>query len=105
MNILNKICSYWYDCIKNEDVLEKDISINVRSRAILYPFDNDPFIFQKKDTRVKITDEKLNSFASAKTEGLELFYGYPLLYYRDLDRGKKVDKVAPLIIIKIRFEH
>ena len=48
MNILNKICSYWYDCIKNEDILEGDISINARSKAILYPFDEDPFIFQKK---------------------------------------------------------
>ena len=103
MNLLNKICSYWYDCIKNEDVLEKDISINVRSRAILYPFDDDPFIFRKKDTRVKITDEKLNTFASAKTEGLEFFYGYPLLFYRDQRADK--DLVAPLFIIKIKFEH
>lgn len=105
MNLLNKICSYWYECIKNEDVLEKDISINVRSKAILYPFDNDPFIFRKKDTRVKITDEKLNTFAGAKTEGLEFFYGYPLYYYHDINRGKKVEKVAPLFIIKIKFEH
>ena len=103
MNLLNKICSYWYDCIKNEDVLEKDISINVRSRAILYPFDDDPFIFRKKDTRVKITDEKLNTFASAKTEGLEFFYGYPLLFYRDQRADK--DLVAPLFIIKVKFEH
>lgn len=103
MNLLNKICSYWYECIKNEDVLEKDISINVRSKAILYPFDDDPFIFRKKDTRVKITDEKLNAFASAKTEGLEFFYGYPLLFYRDQIADK--DLVAPLFIIKIKFEH
>jgi hypothetical protein len=103
MNLLNKICSYWYDCIKNEDVLEKDISINVRSRAILYPFDDDPFIFRKKYTRVKITDEKLNIFASAKTEGLEFFYGYPLLFYRDQRADK--DLVAPLFIIKVKFEH
>src|SRR3989338_2941447 len=82
MNLLNTICSYWYECIKNEDVLEKDISINVRSRAILYPFDDDPFIFRKKDARVKIVDEKLNT----------------------IDSGKKVDKVAPLLIIKVKFD-
>lgn len=104
MNLLNTICSYWYECIKNEDVLEKDISINVRSRAVLYPFDDDPFIFRKKGAHVKITDEKLNTFASGKSEGLEFFYGYPILYYQDVDRGKKVDKVAPLLIIKIKFD-
>ncbi len=101
MNLLNTICSYWYECIKNEDVLEKDISINVRSKAILYPFDDDPFIFRKKDITVKIKNEKLNTFASGKAEGLEFFYGYPLLYYRD----DKIDKqlVAPLFIIKVKF--
>jgi len=102
MNLLSKICSYWYDCIKNEDVLEKDISINVGSRAILYPFDDDPFIFRKKDARVKITDERLNILASAEIEGLDLFYGYPLLFYRDQKADK--DAVAPLFIIKIKFE-
>jgi very-short-patch-repair endonuclease len=101
MNLLNTICSYWYECIKNEDVLEKDISINVRSKAILYPFDDDPFIFRKKDTPVKINNEKLNTFASVKAEGLEFFYGYPLLYYRD-DRTDK-QLVAPLFIIKVKF--
>jgi len=80
MNLLNKICSYWYECIKNEDVLEKDISINVRSKAILYPFDNDPFVFNKKDARVKITDEKLNVFASGKTEGLDFFTDTPFCF-------------------------
>ena len=101
MNLLNTICSYWYECIKNEDVLEKDISINVRSKAILYPFDDDPFVFRKKDTPVKINNEKLNTFASVKAEGLEFFYGYPLLYYRD-DRTDK-QLVAPLFIIKVKF--
>lgn len=101
MNLLNTICSYWYDCIKNEDVLEKDISINVRSKAILYPFDDDPFIFRKKDIVVKIKNEKLNAFASGKAEGLEFFYGYPLLYYRDDKTNKQL--VAPLFIIKVKF--
>lgn len=101
MNLLNTICSYWYECIKNEDVLEKDISINVRSKAILYPFDDDPFIFRKKDTSVKIENEKLNTFASVKTEGLDFFYGYPLLYYRDENTDKQL--VAPLFIIKVIF--
>jgi len=101
MNLLNTICSYWYECIKNEDVLEKDISINVRSKAILYPFDDDPFIFRKKDITVKIKNERLNTFASGEAEGLEFFYGYPLLYYRDDKTDKQL--VAPLFIIKVKF--
>lgn len=103
MNLLQTLCSYWYECIKNEDVLEKDISINVRSKAILYPFDDDPFIFRKKDDPLKIENEKLNTFAATKTEGLEFFYGYPLLYYRD----DKIDKqlVAPLFIIRVKFNY
>lgn len=103
MNILNKICSYWYDCIKNEDILEGDISINARSKAILYPFNEDPFIFQKKDNRIEVKDEKLKAFALTNTEGKEFYYGYPVLYYRD----QKYDKglIAPLLIIKIKFEN
>ena len=101
MNVLQKICSYWYDCIKNEDVLEKDISINVRSKAILYPFDEDPFIFKKKNVPVKIENEKLKTLAIAKTEGLEFYYGYPLLYYKDDKADKQL--VAPLFIIKVKF--
>ncbi|SFV27173.1 AAA domain-containing protein [Thermoflavifilum thermophilum] len=101
MNLLQILCSYWYECIKKEDVLEKDISINVRSKAILYPFDDDPFIFRKKDAPVKIENEKLNTYATTKAEGLEFFYGYPLLYYRDDKTDKQL--VAPLFIIKVKF--
>ncbi len=102
MNILNRICSYWYECIKNEDALEKDISIDVRTQAALYPFDSDPFVFNKRDVRIKINDEKLSKFSNAKTQGLEFFYGYPLLFYRDQRANKNL--VAPLFIIKIKFE-
>lgn len=101
MNLLKILCSYWYECIKNEDVLEKDISINVRSKAILYPFDDDPFIFRKKDISVKIEDKKLYTFAATKTKGLEFFYGYPLLHYRDDKTNKQL--VAPLFVIKVKF--
>lgn len=102
MGILNTICAYWYDCIRNEDVLEKDISINVRTRAILYPFDNDPFIFRKNDPQIKIEDEKINNFALSKAEGLDFYYGYPLLYYFDQKNDKQL--VAPLFIIKVKFQ-
>lgn len=98
MNLLNNICAYWYECIKNEDILEKDISINVRSKAILYPFDKDHFIFEKKDTPIKIDDPKLHSFAIDKAQGLDFYYGFPLLFYFDAAANKHL--VAPLLIIK-----
>lgn len=103
MNLLNKICSYWYECIKNEDVLEKDISIDVRTKAILYPFDNDPFIFNNKNNSIEVKGDKLSHFAIAKTEGFEFFYGFPLLFYFDERMEKHL--VAPLFIIKVKFIH
>jgi len=103
MELLNKIIAYWYDCIKNEDILEKDISINVRSKAVLYPFDNDPFIFDRKENLVLVSEnEKLTTFSEyITTQGYEPYYGYPILFYFD-DESKKY-LVAPLFIIKAKF--
>lgn len=103
MKQLNKIVAYWYDCIKNEDVLEKDISINVRRKAVLYPFDSDPFVFDKKENLVLVSkDEKLTTFSEYITmRGYEPYYGYPMLFYFD-DKLKKY-LVAPLFIIKVKF--
>jgi very-short-patch-repair endonuclease len=103
MELLNKIIAYWYDCIKNEDILEKDISINVRSKAVLYPFDNDPFTFDRKENLVLVSeDEKLTTFSEyITTQGYEPYYGYPILFYFD-DESKKY-LIAPLFIIKVKF--
>ena len=101
MNLLNNICAYWYECIKNEDIFEKDISINVRSKAILYPFDEDHFIFEKNDRPIQIDDPKLHRFAIDKAEGLDFYYGFPLLFYFDATANRHL--VAPLLIIKVRF--
>ena len=88
MEHLNEIIAYWYDCIKYEDILEKDISINVRSKAVLYPFDNDPFVFDRKENLVLVSgDEKLTAFSEyITTQGYEAYYGYPILFYFDDDR-------------------
>lgn len=104
-NLLNRIIAYWYDCIKNEDILEKDISINVRSRAILYPFDEDPFIFRKNNERISVTrDERFeNFFEYTQAQFYEVFYGYPLLFYFNEEIKKYL--VAPLFIIKLKFVH
>lgn len=103
MEQLNKIVAYWYDCIKNEDILEKDIPINVRSKAVLYPFDNDPFVFDRKENLVSVSrDEKLTTFSEyITTQGYEPYYGYPILFYFD-DASKKY-LIAPLFIIKVKF--
>lgn len=103
MELLNKIIAYWYDCIKNEDILEKDISINVRSKAVLYPFDNDPFVFDRRENLVLISgDEKLTTFSEyITTQGYEPYYGYPVLFYFDDDSKKYL--IAPLFIIKVKF--
>lgn len=102
MELLNRIVSYWYDCIKNEDVLEKDISINVRSKAALYPFDDDPFIFNRKDSRVCISqNERLATFSEyVNTSGYDQYYGYPVLFYLDTKTQKHL--IAPLFIIKVK---
>ncbi|PJA02131.1 hypothetical protein COX73_02390 [bacterium (Candidatus Gribaldobacteria) CG_4_10_14_0_2_um_filter_36_18] len=102
-SLLNKIIAYWYDCITNEDILEKDISINVRSRAILYPFNKDPFIFRKNSERVSITkDERFeNFFEYTQAQFYEVFYGYPTLFYFDEEVKKHL--IAPLFINKLKF--
>ena len=103
MELLNKIIGYWYDCIKNEDILEKDISINVRSKAVLYPFDDDPFVFDRRENLVSVSeDEKLTTFSEyITTQGYEPYYGYPILFYFDDDSKKYL--IAPLFIIKVKF--
>jgi len=103
MEQLNKIIAYWYDCIKNEDILGKDISINVRSKAVLYPFDNDPFVFDRRENLVLVSgDEKLTTFSEyITTQGYEPYYGYPSLFYFDDDSKKYL--IAPLFIIKVKF--
>ena len=102
MNTLNKICSYWYDCIKREDTQEQEISINVRTKAVLYPFEEDPFIFTKRNVPLKTTDARLIEFAKRKVEDVEFFYGYPLLYYKD--EATKKDLIAPLLMLKVKLE-
>lgn len=90
MTQLNKIIAYWYDCIKNEDILEKDISINVRTKAILYPFENDLFIFNKRDNLVSVSEnERLCTFSEyISVNRWEAYYGYPMLFYFD-DNSQK----------------
>jgi len=105
MNKLNKIVAYWHDCIKNEDILEKDISIYVRKKAVLYPFDQDPFIFDKKENRIPFPEnEKLSNFDEyINMKDFEAFYGYPILFYEEEDEKRITYKIAPLFIIKIKF--
>ncbi len=105
MELLNKTISYWYDCIKHEDILGKDISTGTisESKALLYPFDTDPFVFNSSENLVTILkNDKLNKFLEyISTQGHELYYGYPILIYFD-DISKKC-LIAPLFIIKLQI--
>lgn len=103
MSLLNRIVAYWYDCIKNEDILEKDISIYTRKKAVLYPFEKDSFIFNRKNKSVLASkNEKIKAFSDyVSVQGFESYYGYPVLFYFD-DREKK-HLIAPLFIIKVKF--
>ncbi|MCK4904635.1 DUF559 domain-containing protein [bacterium] len=102
MSTINKIIGYWLDCIKQEDVLAKDISINVRTKATLYPFSYDPFIFNKSENEVSVTDEKIvKLIKGSKVQNKEIYYGYPLLFY--FDSKKQENRVAPLFVTKISF--
>lgn len=104
---LNKIIAYWYDCVKNEGILKKDIPINVRSKAVLYPFDNDPFVFDRKENLILVSgDEKLVTLSEyVTTQGYEPYYGYPILFYveKNLETHKEKYLIAPLFIIKVKF--
>ena len=101
MNILNKIIAYWLDCIKHEDVLAKDISISGITNAVLYPFEYDPFIFNRIETKIIIDDSKILDFLTrSETQNEEVYFGYPLLFYKKSQK----QSVAPLFVIKIDFE-
>ena len=103
MNTLNKICSYWYDCIKREDTQSQEISINAdSSKSALCPFSQDTLIFNKKDDALKTSDAKILEVAKQKEDGIDIYYGYPLLYYKDWSTKK--DLVAPLLMIKLKLE-
>jgi len=100
--ILNAIVSYWYECIRQEDILGKDISINARSKALLYPFDNDLLIFGRKEESFITSNPKLIDFYTyTKTKGFDSYYGYPILFYFNEDENKFC--IAPLFIIKIKL--
>ena len=103
MNGLNRIIAYWYDCIKNEDILEKDISIHVRKKATLYPFEDDPFIFDRASIPIDVTEnERLTAFSEyIGAKGQEAYYGYPILFYFNEEQGRHY--IAPLLIIKVTF--
>lgn len=103
MSVLHDICSYWYECISKEDVLEKDISIYVRSKAVLYPFAKDSFIFQKKLLPVETHNEKIIKLVKRqKTNEEDMYYGYPLMFYYDEITEKYL--LAPLLIIRLDTE-
>lgn len=101
-DVLRTICAYWLDCIRSENVLEKDISLSVRKRAILAPLAVDPFIFPTADTDGGVPANAFAEFANyAEDNRWDVFYGYPLLLYFD-DAAQK-HLVAPLFLVPVSF--
>lgn len=97
---IQKIITYWTDCIRNEDVLGKDISLLVRTRAILYPFEQDIFIFNRKNTEEVIKDSKLRELVfKSQLHNEDIYYGYPILLY--YDEEAKTNYISPLFIVKL----
>lgn len=100
---MNAIVGYWLDCIRQEDVLAKEISINVRTKAVLFPFAYDPYIFHRESNEVVINDSRIIEFLTkTKLANEEVYYGYPILLYYDEKTGKH--NVAPFFIIKLDFK-
>jgi len=103
-DVLRTICAYWHDCIRSENVLEKDISLGVRKRAILAPLAVDPFIFPTANTDAGVPVNEYAEFAKyAEDNGWDVFYGYPLLLYFDDTAQKHL--VAPLFLLHVSISH
>ena len=106
MSLLNNIVTYWYECIKTEDFFEKNIDINFSKKAIIPNLDFDPFIFNinKNDKKVEINNNKdLNNFynVNISTKDPDIYYGYPILIYKE----NAINKIAPLFNIKIKISY
>jgi very-short-patch-repair endonuclease len=106
MDNLNSIVSFWYDCIRSEGALDqsfgltKDFQLTSRTKAMVYDGFVDSFIFAQRPTPVAINSEKMKAITSRiELRGEQLYFGYPLLTFRDRETGKV--KVAPLFIIQI----
>lgn len=101
MGVLNKVVSYWYNCIKREDELGEGVLIG--PNAALCPFNIDTFIFRRKDEAVLIPEESpcQQLLNNAETNRLDVYYGYPVLLYVD---GQARQCLAPLFTIKVRSE-
>lgn len=106
MGVLNRVVSYWYKCIKREDELGEGVRMEgvlTGHNAALGPCDTDTFIFKRQDEAVLIPEESpcRRLLDNAKTRGLDVYYGYPVLLYVD---GQARERLAPLFTIKVRFE-
>jgi len=98
--LLNRVIRYWHECLLVEDVLGKDISLNVRSRAILSPTRSDPFICGGEGKVCLDETEGLKRFQQRTAlQNLDVYYGYPLYCYFDETAKKAV--VAPLLVVKV----
>ena len=100
MALLNRIIGYWADCLSHEDLLAQDISINVRTKAVICPFSSDPFIFEPGFEPIEVEDPSvLKLLTRANVQNEELYYGYPLLLF--YDNQSKKHSVAPILLTSL----
>jgi very-short-patch-repair endonuclease len=103
VSTLNQVVSYWRTCIQQEDMLRGELSPLARKKAVLDPFSQDPFIFLRSAEKELPPEQRLLDFRTyAEAQGLDCYYGYPLLLYRAKDGSPKI---APLLVLKITFRN
>lgn len=97
--ILNRLVSYWAECLREEDIQEVGISPRARTRALVAPFVADPFIFRSEpDLRLPIRSADVEDFVRRATlSGDELVYGYPVVRYEDAGEPR----LLPLFTVRL----
>jgi very-short-patch-repair endonuclease len=108
MNGLQRIVSFWRDCITAESALEQSFVVSgqfrlsARVRAQLFRGGHDPFIFGSGMYRLD-PDDGLYDFAQrSSAKGQEVYFGYPLLMF--YDQKQKQHKIAPLFVMRLHVE-
>jgi very-short-patch-repair endonuclease len=97
------VIRYWKRCLESEDMLGVELSPLARTRSCISRLAEDPFVFVASDAEIDCSkDHRLEQLASrvALADG-ELYYGYPILLYRDEQNG--MARIAPLLVLKMEI--
>jgi len=100
---LYRVIRYWKRCLESEDILGLELSPLARTRSCLSQLTEDPFVFAATDAEIDCTqDNRLEKLAGrVALADTELYYGYPILLYRDEQNG--MARIAPLLVLKMEI--